>query len=216
MELFYKAKNRDRVTDISDKSKRNKLSFEVQTKTTSDGRLQIDFYEKDADFKQFYDTTRLIIDSNGLSVGNHLIHNCMVAWYRQEDNINAANKEVRRLYYKTVLAEIDLKLLKSDSNYCNKVMKELLSKKSVEKYLENGLEEKTDFPCGNYIGGVRKVDNVYQRIFTREVGKYSHDSEYMINKRREHREIEMYRKAIRESSKFQIEKIKDEGEEWYK
>lgn len=214
MKLFYKSKNRDRV--ISDQNIKSKLPYKAEFKTIDDGRIQIDFSEKEADFKQFYDTTRLIVDTKPLEFQNCLLYNCMVAWYNQDDNISSVNKEVRRLYYKTVLAQIDLRLLQTDPAYCKKVMKELLDKKMVERYIENGFDEDSNYPSGNYIGGVIKSKDGYRKVFNQEVGKAVHNSENMIKARGEHKEIEEYRKKIKEISKFQIEKVKDEGEEWYR
>jgi len=90
-------------------------------------------------------------------------------------------------------------------------MKELLDKKRVERYLESGLQETPEHPCGEYIGGIRQTEKGYGKFFSIIVGEASHNSESMVNKRQKYREIieERRQKAI-EKKKAQIEKLKRE------
>ena len=45
-----------------------KSPYTIKQRINSDGKLQIDFTDKNADFKQFYDTTRLIIEGKTVGV----------------------------------------------------------------------------------------------------------------------------------------------------
>ena len=118
---------------------------------------------------------------------------------------------LRAQEYRGVLAEIDLELLQTDPNYCNMVMKELLDKQRVERYLESGLQETPEHPCGKYIGGIRQTEKGYGKFFSTIVGKASHNSELMVNRKQEHREmIEKQRQKAIADKKAQIEKLQSE------
>lgn len=178
-------------------------TFDVKYGTTTDGRLQVDFYDRQAEFKQFYDTTRLIVNDKPLNLAGQKVYNCIVSWYGQNDcqmlDERTGKFEGQRAnQYRGVLAQIDLNLLRSDPYYCNKVMKELLNKKRVERYLEAGLEEMPERPCGKYIGGVIQTEKGYRKFFSESVGYASHNSHLMIDRRRENRENReaLRRKAI--------------------
>ena len=170
-----------------------KKDYDIQYGITRDGRLQVDFYDMQADFKQFYDTTRLILSQRPLNLAGKEVYNCLVSWYGQNDcsmlNERTGEFEIlNAVEYRGVLAQIDLQLLKSDPEYCKKVMKSLLDKQRVEKYLQAGLEEMPERPCGKYIGGVMKTEKGYRKFFSQEVGKASHYSNLMINRRKEYKE----------------------------
>lgn len=182
MGFFDRFKRKDSHSNkVSDKQ----LSSNIQYSMTSDGRLQIDFYDENADFKQFYDTTRLIINTKPLIMADHEIYNCIVSWYGKNDAIMPGG---RREEYRGVLAELDLGLI-NDHNYCSALMKLLLEKKRVERYLEDGLKETPEVPCGKYIGGVmRSEENEYEKFFSTPVGEASHNSDLMVNRRKEYRE----------------------------
>lgn len=211
---FKKAKNEK--PEINEKYETEKRPFEVEYSQTENGELQIDFYDRKADFKQFYDSTRLIINERPLNIEGQKVYNCMVSWYGHNDccmlnettgkyeNFNAKN-------YKEVQAQIDPDLLKNDEDYCNAVMKGLLKRDRVEKYLKSGLKENTERPCGEYVGGIDKIENKYRKIFSERIGKILHNSRFMQEKR------EIYRKkvnlekekAIRERE-AEIQKLKSE------
>lgn len=196
--------------------------FEIKYGITNDGRLQIDFYDMQADFKQFYDTTRLIVSDETLNLANQEVCNCMVSWYGRDDcqmlDETTGKFEIQSAKdYKDILAQIDINLLKSDSNYCNKVMKSLLNKKRVENYLEAGLEENPEHLCGNYVGGIRKNERGYEKFFSTEVGKASHRSDLMVNKRHKHKEeLEAKMQRAIYDKKAQIEKLNKEIDDMLK
>ena len=153
---FKKSKKED--TQVSTEQQ---LPFEVEFNTTTDGKLQVDFYDKQADFKQFYDTTRLIVNPVSINMGENQVLNGAVSWYGHDDAIYIDNygnemKVGRRNEYRGVLTQIDLNLLQTDANYCYMVMKNLLNKERVEKYLSQGLEDNPQMPWWSY-GKRRKI-----------------------------------------------------------
>ena len=165
--------------------------FDIQYNQNEDGNLQIDFQNNNPDFKKFYDTTRLIVDRRPLNIEGHQVFNCAVSWYGHDDcamfNERTRKYEsLRAQEYSEILAELDLYLLQTDKDYCNMVMNGLLDKQRVEKYLERGLQETPDLPCGKYIGGVYKTERGYGKYFSEDVGRASHNSGLMIEKRKKH------------------------------
>lgn len=213
---FKKDKKQSIEVPVDNRQQVGQLPFEVEYTSTSSGNLQVDFCDKNAEFNKFYDTTRLIVDGQPLNVEGHQVYNCAVSWYGHSD-CRILDKEtgkfesLRALDYRGILAEIDLDLLLNDPNYCNMVMKGLLDEQRVIRYLENGLNETTNEPSGNYIGGVRKTEKGYGKFFSQIVGQVSHYSEYMKHKREERREII---KALREKElaekKAKIAKLQSE------
>lgn len=152
------------------------LPFEVEFGVTCDGRLQVDFYDKNADFKQFYDTTRLIVNNSPLNIAGYSVQNCIVSWYGHDDcqmmnKTTGKFESLRANEYRGVLAQIDVNLLQTDSEYCSCVMKELLNKRRVETYLEAGLEETPNRPCGKYVGGIGRNERGYNKVFSQKIGK---------------------------------------------
>lgn len=220
MGLFDKLKDKNKQ-NTENKVNNNKqptqeLPFDVEFRQLSNKNLQIDFYDKNADFKQFYDTTRLIVGAQPLNIEGRQVYNCAVSWYGHDDCQIIDEKtgtfdSQRAQDYRGVLTEIDLQLLQSDPNYCNMVMKMLLNKQRVEKYLEDGLQENPERPCGKYIGGVRKTERGYGKFFSTMVGQASHNSKLMVDRRKKHREmIEAQRQEAIANKKAQIEKLQNE------
>jgi len=192
--------------------------FDIEYEIISDGRLKVEFYDRNPEFKNFYDTTRLIINTTPLNLENHRIYNCSVSWYGENDavmfNRENGREEGRRADYRGVLAELDLSLLQNDPDYCNVLMKDLLDKKRVEKYLEEGLQENPQNPCGKYIGGVKQTENGYRKFFSSVVGRASHNSELMVERRRALRERqERARQEAIKNKEAQIQKLQREIEE---
>lgn len=159
------------------------LPFYVEFRQTSKGYLQIEFYDNNPDFWQFYDITKLIVDRQPLNIKGRQVYNCAVSWYRRDACIMFDEKLTE------VLAEIVLELLQSDPNYCYSIMKNLLNKQRVEIYLERGLQETPFISCGKYIGGIKSPEKGYNKFFCIDVGLASHNSELMINRRQEHRQM---------------------------
>lgn len=214
LDIFKKKQGKEAMDNNTQQVEQ--LTFDVEYSSTSNGNLQVEFYDKNADFKKFYDTTRLIVDRKPLDMEGHQVYNCAVSWY-MKDACEMFNEETGKFEnldaekYREVLAEIDLQLLQNDSNYCNIVMKDLLDKQRVERYIENGLQETPEQPCGKYIGGVRHTEKGYGKFFSIIVGQASHNSELMINKRKERRSmIEAKRQKDIADKKAQIARLQSE------
>ncbi len=219
MGFFDRLKKNDKQNnsnEVNNKEQAKQLPFEVDYSQIFNGNLQVDFYDKDADFKKFYDTTRLIVSREPFAIEGHQIHNCAVSWYGQNDCGMVDGKtgkwdSLRAQEYRGVLAEINLELLQTDPSYCEMVMKKLLDKQRVERYLESGLQETPEKPCGKYIGGIRKTEKGYRKFFSTIVGEASHNSKLMVNRRQEHRKrIEEQRQKAIADKKAQIEKLQSE------
>lgn len=217
MGLFDRFRNKNKPDAVKvDRQPVEQLPFEVKFSQFTNGNLQVDFYDKNSDFNKFYDTTRLIIRRQPLNIEGHRVYNCAVSWYGSSD-CQMFNKKTGQLdslraqEYRGVLAEIDLGLLQTNPDYCSVVMKGLLDKKRVERYLENGLQETPENPCGKFIGGVIKTEKGFCKYFSTVVGQVSHNSELMVNRRREHRrKVEEQRQQAIEVRKAEIERLQEE------
>ena len=190
LDVFKKKHNVENIGENIERPQ-EQIQHQAEYGRTQDGRLSVDFYDETAKFGQLYDTTRLIVNERPLSLGERAVYNCMVSWYGHDDCSyldNSGREMGRKANYRGVLAEIDLNLIKRDPTYCEWVMKGLLDKKRVEKYLDTGLIENPETPCGKYIGGVRPTEQGYEKFFSGSAGKASHNSELMVNRRLEHRQ----------------------------
>ena len=188
MGLFDRFKKKKKELENNNKLNEGEKGYEIEYGRTRDGRLQVDFYDKSAKIGQFYDTTRFVVDNKPLILANEEVRNCIVSWYRQDDTIfgnpEYEGESLNARDYKGILAQIDPMLLSVDENYCSVVMRNLLDQKRVLKYLEDGLQETPERPCGKYIGGVRSTEKGYDKFFSLPVGRASHNSDLMINCRR--------------------------------
>lgn len=180
----------------------------------NDGKYQIELIENSKPDNQFYDTTRLIIDGYvpQYSKSNPPIQimSCRISWYGQSDAIylGADGKDSgRRGQYKTILVGIDPNLFRTDQNYLITMLRDLLNETRVSNYLQNGLQEHPQRPCGNYVGGLRpERDNPgkYEKFFNETIGKLVHNSPEMTSKRQ----------AIHDSKRQQlVEEIKQKEKE---
>lgn len=197
MGFFNNFKNSDKQNEgdiINNKQEVGRLSTNVANRILSNGNLQLEFYDESADFKKFYDTTRLIIGKQPLNIEGHKVYNCAVSWYGRNDflvrNEQTGKFESKKAQeYRSILAEISIELLLSDQDYYKMVMENLLNKQKVEKYLETALQEEPEQPCGKYVGGVRKTEEGYIEFFSKIVGRASHNSEQMKSKRKKYKEM---------------------------
>lgn len=219
MGLFDRFKKNKQETDkkVDNISK----DYEIKYGMSQDGRLQIDFYDRNIKVGQFYDTTRLIVGDKTVVLANQRVQNCIVSWYRQDDTIFSdpqyENESIDARSYKGVLAQIDPVLLQSDEKYCSNVMRYLLNKKRVNQYLENGLQESPEHPCGKYIGGMRKTENGYSKFFNIDAGIASHNSRLMVERRRENREkMEQKKRMEIDRKRAEIQKLQSEIDDMYR
>ena len=103
--------------------------------------------------------------------------------------IDKEGKRIGRMnQYKDILTKIDFNLLKNDPAYVRVLMEELLDKARVERYLMNGLQEKSEQPSGKYVGSIDLIDGVYRKYFDSRIGIMSHNSPEMQIKRQEYKE----------------------------
>lgn len=198
--------------EMKNETQKPRKEYEIEYSTTKDGRLQIDFCDNRAKVGQLYDSTRLVVGNKPVMLADQEVQNCLVSWYNQDDTVFAGEGEsLNAKSYKGVLAQINPELLKTDEQYCMAVMKNLLEINRVNKYLEDGLKENPQIPCGKYIGGITRTDEGYRKFFSMLVGQASHNSELMVNRRREFREsIEAKKQAEIAKRKAQIQKLQSE------
>ncbi len=213
LDRFKKKNNTERETEATGSRPVEQLPFHVEYSLTANGDLLVEFYDRKADFRQTYDTTRLRVGQKPFDLEGHQVYLGKISWGKFDDARILDPTRQGEFYVdeQEILAELDLSLLQSDLNYCNMVMKYLLDKKRVERYLQSGLKENAEQPNGIYIGGVGVRENGYYKFFNERVGKASHHSDYMKGKRQQHREREEEQKRrYKERLKSQIEKLQDE------
>lgn len=190
----------------------------------SENFLQIEFYDPNSKHENGYDTTRLVINKNIMrNMPGDSVCDCHVSWYGSSDAVytdtpNAITgqpESKRAQLYSRVLAEIDLESIQRDPNYCSEVMKSLLDQERVKKYLENGMKNSPEHPCGNYIGGIQNTEKGFTKVFNQEVGTASHYSPYMVNSRQQQaarQQAEIQRQIA--EKKADIEKLQRESNDY--
>ena len=191
MGIFDRFKKKEKETEkVSDKSQEPYVNMPA-FRTISDGRLQAEYYNGDATQREFYDTTKLTIDTNHiLDIGGQHLYNCVVAWDSVNDCIIFDEKRMQRAEiagnrdsYKGVWLDLDLAKLQTDSKYCEVLMNKLLLKSRVESLINKGLQENPDRPCGKYIGGVIAKEDSYIKFFSERVGHAAHQTPFMQERR---------------------------------
>lgn len=217
---FKKENNNSKLNKDNTNIQANQEKFQVSYKVTKDGKIQVDFVDKHPDFRQLYDTTRLIVDPSPKEIGRTQFNDCLVSWYGQDDCVmfDEKGKEFsRRTNYSKVLTQLDLGALQTDPQYCKMVMNNLLKQKRVMEYLARGMEENPQTPCGEYIGGVSKRNGQYIKFFDSEAGKTSHYSKLMVDKRQKYREQkEIKRQKEIAAKKEQIARLQKEINDLYR
>lgn len=192
------------------------IKSNIEYSINKDGKLQIDYHDDGNNVGKMYDVTRLIFTNNSVELNNKNIPECLVSWYGSDDVITGLEGE-RRTDYREVLADIDARLMQTNEKYCEYVMKALLRESRVEDYLEKGLQDSPQHPCGEYIGGVRKNEKGYEKFFDVRAGKDAHNKPKMIEKRNRHKEIiERGRNERIARNKAEIERRQGEIDDWSK
>lgn len=211
----------DKFKDKNNKVPKKMLPYRLELREDDEGKMQIDFIDKNVEDNTNYDTTRIIIDKekaislkteNGENETINL-KDCRIAWYSY-DNVSEVDMDgtewLRGTEYKRILTVIDTNLLQNDPDYCITVMKDLLNKQRVMKYLNYGLMENSDIHCGRYIGSIvnTKKDG-YRKYFDQRIGELSHNSQEMIvqrNREIKRRQNTNKQKRINEAEK-EIERL---------
>lgn len=172
------------------KRNRNNEKFETQLPYTiginKEGKTQVDYTDTQSKHAHLYDTTRIIID---YVQGN--LAKCRVSWYGRDDAVmldGIGNEISRATDYSKIITKIDFELLQRDPNYVQSLMCKLLDRNRVDKYLERGLQDNPDNPCGNYIGSIEKREDGYIKFFDSNIGLQIHNSPEMRNKRQDYKE----------------------------
>lgn len=187
MNLLFNKKGNNKVNP--NEPYKRELPYDIKYSLTPDGRFQVDYHNKSATNSNRYDTTRLIISHVVQLDSKNPIYNCYVSYYNQQDAIMLikGKKVSSRDEYRNILAEFDFNRLKNpQSNYCQTLMEELLNRDRVDRYLENGMRERSDLECGNYVGGLGIKDGIYEKYFDKSIGRIIHNSKYIRLKRREY------------------------------
>lgn len=156
----------------------------------SDG-LQMIYHNEEYNPNQLYDTTKLILytlrpifvnDTDGVS---HTLFHGKVSYYNgtdaarlHEDGSCLIESSVD--YRDIVIEGFDLEKLKTDFQYAHAFFTQFLDENRVEKYIQYGLQDDPEYPCGIYIGGISPKNGKY---FSRDIGYYCHHSPYMQKKR---------------------------------
>lgn len=213
----FKKQNKNEVRTESKAQMQQIKENKIEYSCTEDGRLVVELIERKPKQGQFYDTTKLVFDSKIVNLEGQYLKNCMVSWYGQDDCVRLdsnGNDYGRRGQFKNVIADIDTDLIWNDEEYCLAVMKMLLNKNRVDEYLNRGLQDIPDFPCGKYVGGIKLRGGEYQKVFYRELGKASHNSPEMVSKRRRLKEQKRQSQARAiDDKKAQIARLQQELEE---
>ena len=172
---------------------------QVQQIKSQNGRLyyQLDYYDRTAPYKQMYDTTRIIIDAVPTMIAGHPTYSAKVSWYSQNDAEYVDHQYAamaRKNQFTEIKLGLDVSKFFSDSQYQDVLIRQLLEKKRVERYIEEGLKDNPAQPCGNYIGyvgnSIQSNSNEYKKIFSGTVGHEVHYSNEMIAKRERHKQYQ--------------------------
>lgn len=171
--------------------------------------VQIEFYDPNMSFGQYYDTTKLIVDRVGHRMGNSIVNDCLISWYNNDEAcIEGVEEEQEK-----ILVTLDLERMTSDREYYTFAMKELLNRKRVQGYLERGRSlDSQEHPCGNYVGYIKQnTEGKFEKRFDTTAGEASHNSPYMMQVREQIR-AEKEEKAARRKAELQaqIQEAQDE------
>ncbi len=215
LDRFKKKKEEPAPSYSIPSSPNTKPPFDLIVTATKDGRCQMEFEDHKADMKQFYDITRLIINGKPININGHVLYDCDISWYGSTDAILLGpdgEKFGRRNEYKNILAEIDMGRMQTDSRYCQFVMRGLLNRKRVLRYLEKGLRDSPDIPCGKYVGGVRYLEGgKLDKFFSCDVGQAAHSSPEMVSMREKHKQREEAKRAAEIAERqARIQRLNDE------
>ena len=200
---IFKKKEKNNNEIIENKAEQPKQDDYKISLMLENGSLKVEFYERQPKFGQFYDTTRLIIDR----MNEQDLADCRVSWYGEDDSIvldKHGNDLGRREAYKNILTHIDIELLQKDKNYTKALMKDLLNQSRVLQYLQEGLKDNPERPCGKYVGSIQNIDGQYRKIFDPNLGQMSHNSPEMVDKRQKYQEM------MQESRNRKIERKRNE------
>lgn len=178
-----------------------------------------EYCDDKADFKQFYDTTRLIIEERPVEVNGTPVYSAKVAWYSQNDCVylgENGEEYGRKSNTTDIKLQIDMNKLYTDPEYQRVLMTQLLEQKRVERYMQTGMQEEPEQPCGNYVGSVdiNSKTGRYGKVFRSDIGKIIHGSPEMVSRRQQYRENQARAKEqIKARKQAEIERLQKEIDE---
>ena len=207
--IFHRSNKR--LTEGKSTSLPQQSTEEIEYGITRDGKRVIEFLDKQSSFKQFYNSTRLVIGNNPIYIDGHPLYEVEVSWYNDHDCVffDENGRETGSRYdSKKVLAGLNMDLLQQDREYCAYAVRELLNKERVERYLAEGLQEKPQTLRGNYVGEIKQKEGEYGRIFYENVGRKVHNSPEMVSNRKQYEiQKEQHRQAKIEENKRKIAEL---------
>lgn len=193
---------------------------QVKQIKSQNGRLyyQLDYYDRTAMYKQMYDTTRIIVDAVPTMIAGHSTYSAKVSWYGQNDAeyLDPQYGDMgRKNQFTEIKLGLDVSKFFSDPQYQDVLMRQLLEKKRVERYIGEGLKDNPSQPCGNYIGyvgySIQSNSNEYKKIFSGSVGHEVHYSSEMITKREKHKQYqEKQKQAMIARKQEEINRLQEE------
>ncbi len=214
LDLFKRNKNNIKVnenTKLNEEYNNQRQDIQIIMPVDGGKKIEIEYYDPDIKYGQFYDTTRIIIDKAGKTLGTSTVRECLISWYNEDDTIYSDYNS--REDYEKILVSLDVDKMVSDERYCSFAMRQLLNRKRVVEYLQRGKSsEKQEIPCGNYVGGVKEdTEGNLKKVFDVNAGKESHFSKYMTQVREaEKRKIEEAKLRKRSELEKKIKEAQDE------
>lgn len=166
-------------------------SYTLEANIQPNGNYAYNFVDYKYDPNKDYDSTYLEVNPRCKIFAGRPVYEAKISWYRDDDtqlyNPQTGETEyLRKNDTSKIFIEADLNSLANDPKYTQLFMRDLLSKKRVNRYLERGLQERPNgYKCGNYIGGVEYDSKTGepQKIFHTSVGEVVHNSPEMIQAR---------------------------------
>lgn len=190
---------------------------------TEDGRKVFEYYDANAKFGQFYDTTRVIVDKEPKIIENTELYDCMVTWFNRSNAVMLDENGNEMRAYEHVIAGINPDLMNSDPTYLSAVIKKLLEKERIERYKSYSLKSEEEIlkakdagdkqivACGKYVGNVINREGKWRNGFMGDVGMTLHNSPEMKEERKAYKErMEEIRREKIEQKKAEIAKLQAE------
>lgn len=154
-------------------------------------------YENTSSQKE-YDNTRLIIDPTAMIIEGQEVFKCKVSWFSSNDRVSYSENSIydEKTPY-NIIVEFNIEKLLTNKEYYSFFMSELLDKERVLKYLEQGMENNSEFACGDYIGYIDYNDKGnLTRYFDKDVGHACH---YLPEKVEERNKKTIYKNEYSEN-----------------
>ncbi len=156
--------------------RRGNRTISIRRSISPEGYTQIDFGVSNGGQNSY--CTRLVLEPRPERINYHKVYTGKVSWYNTLDTMyfDKGNMRDPRNRGPKIRLSVDPDLLQTDNEYTEIVMGDLLSKNRVTSYMNRGLTENPDIPCGNYVGGVRVLRNGrYDKFFDSKTGYYVHN-----------------------------------------